>query len=470
MSTAGIVFFVIAATTPMAAMVGTVPLGFGLGTGAGMPPMYLIAGLIMVCFMTGYAAMSRHIVSTGAMYTYIRAGLGRIAGAGAAYLAVLSYVTFTIGAVGAFGYFADMILAIPGVSWAWYSALLIALMAVLGRRRLDVSVRVLAPLLIAEVLIIVVMNIGIAAHKGASALPAISFDPSIAFGTGLAAAVTFAFTSFIGIESAPLYGEEARDPRKSVARAGFWSVILITIFYTLTSWLAVGGIGADNVSARATDEGGELFFGLIGEYTAPLFSYVMAILLMTSFVATAVALQNAASRYIFALGREHLLPAWLGESHPRFGSPARASTVLSLFTAVVVGGFAVAGLDPYHNLAVSMITLATAGIIVLMFGASLAVIAYFAKRRTDRHWWRTVTAPLLAAVGLGVATVLVLGHYSVLTGTDSIAVNGLPWLIPVVLVAGAGRAARLRTHRPAADEALLPVPDAPTSAEQITTR
>ena len=92
---------VIAATTPMAAMVGTVPIGFALGTGAGLPAMYLIAGLIMFAFMTGYAAMSRHIVSTGAMYTYIRAGLGRIPGAGAAYLAVLSYVTFTIGAVGA---------------------------------------------------------------------------------------------------------------------------------------------------------------------------------------------------------------------------------------------------------------------------------------------------------------------------------------------------------------------------------
>ena len=455
LSTWKIVFFVIAATTPMAAMVGTVPLGFALGTGAGMPFMYVLAGLIMLCFISGYAAMSQKIVDAGALYTYIRAGLGRIPGAGAAYLAVLSYITFTIGVIAAFGYFAEFILD-WGISWQWYSAGLLLLVAVLGRRQLDLSVWTLGLLLLAEIVILLVMDVGIGVHKGAAALPAASFSPHIALGTGVAAAVTFAFTSFIGIESAPLYSEEARNPRRSVPRAGLWAVVLVTLFYGLTSWLAVGGVGVDAVQTRAGTEGGGMFFSLTAQYTAPWVTDVMKVLLVTSFIATTVALQNAASRYLFALGREGLLPHWLGERHPKYGSPARASGVLSLISVLVVGAAAVAGLHPYTTLAVSAIGLATAGIMVLLLGASLAVIVYFAKRPAGRHWWRTAMAPAIALVGLGIAVVLVLGHYKYLTGTDSTIINSLPWLIPVGAAVGMGRAVWMRSRRPGAYAAMHP--------------
>jgi amino acid transporter len=60
--------------------------------------------------------------------------------------------------------------------------------------------------------------------------------------------------------SISLYSEEARDPRRSIPRAGYWAVGIITVFYTLTSWLAVGGIGVNHVRAAATSEGGGLFF------------------------------------------------------------------------------------------------------------------------------------------------------------------------------------------------------------------
>jgi amino acid transporter len=464
LSTWKIVLLVIAATTPMAAMVGTVPYGFAVGTGAGMPFMYVLAGLIMLCFISGYAAMSHKIVDTGALYTYIRAALGRIPGAGAAYLAVLSYVTFTIGVIGAFGYFAASILGF-GIAWYWYSATLLLVAALLGRRRLDLSAWTLGLLLVGEIAVLLVLDVAIGAHKGAAALPPVSFSPHVGLGVGLAGAVTFAFTSFIGIESAPLYSEEARDPRRSIAKAGFWSVALITVFYALTSWLAVGGVGVGEVHKRAATEGGMLFFSLAGQYGGPVLTQVMAVLLVTSFIATTVALQNAASRYIFALGRERLLPRWVGERHPKFGSPARASAVLSLVSALAIGASALAGLEPYTTLAASAISLATAGIMVLLLGASLSVVVYFAKRSDGRHWWSTGMAPAIALVGLGGALVLVLGNYKYLTGTDSVVINSLPWLIPVGIAVGVARALWLQARRPEAYAAMHPEFDASDDGE-----
>jgi amino acid transporter len=455
LGTAKIVFFVIAATAPMAAMVGTVPYGFVLGTGAGMPAAYVLAGLIMFCFVAGYAAISRQIVNAGALYAYIRAALGRVPGGAAAWLAVLSYNTVTIGCFAVFGYFANLLLAVPGVTWHWYTAVALVLTALLGRRQIELSARVLGVLICAEILILVVMDFGILAHRGTAALPAVSFAPGTALGPGLGAALTFAFTCFAGIESAALYGEEARDPRRTVARASYWAVVIVAVFYSVTSWLAVGGVGASQVRARAAKDLGDLFFKLNTQYTSSGLTTVMGLLLLTSVLATSVAMHNATSRYMYALGREGLLPRWLGEVHPRFQSPHRASAAQLLLSVLVIGAFALAGLDPCTNLAVSLISLGTVGIMVLLLGTSLAIIVYFARNAGERRrWWSTVTAPVLALTGLGTAIVLVLWNYHNLTGTDSVVVNGLTVLIPLAALAGAARTLWLRARRPDAYQAL----------------
>ncbi|MFF6983730.1 APC family permease [Streptomyces sp. NPDC008343] len=451
-----IVFFVIAATAPMAAMVATVPFGFALGTGPGMPAAYVLAGVTMLCFVSGYAAMSRKIVHAGALYSYIRAGLGRIPGAAAAWLALLSYNVMTVGLIGAFAHFADLIVAAPAVTWHWYAAAVLALVAVLGRRQIEMSAWMLGIVMMAEIAILLVMDIGIVSHRGAEALPAVSFSPDVALGAGIGAALTFAFTSFTGIESAALYGEEARDARRSVSLAVCWSVVIIAVFYGLTSWLAVGGVGPDHVRSRAGEEGGELFFSLNTQYTSAGLTDVMALLLVTSFLASTLAMHNATSRYLYALGRERLLPRWLGVTHTKHGSPHRASAAQSVLAVLLVGGFALAGLDPYMNLATSMVSLGTLGIMVLLLGTSVAVLVYFARHRADRHWWNTTLAPALALGGLGTAMVLILQNYAHLTGTHSTVVNTLPYLIVLAAVVGAARALWLRKHHPHAYRALDP--------------
>lgn len=456
LSTAKIAFFVIAATAPLAAMVGTVPYGYALGTGAGMPAAYFVAGLVMFCFVAGYAAMSRQVVVAGALYAYIRTALGRVPGAAAAYLAVLAYNSLSIGLFGAFGYFADLILDVPGISWHWYTLAALALTAFLGRRRVDVSARMLGVLMIAEIAILLIMDAGILTDRGLQALPTAAVAPDVALGTGVGAALTFAFTSFAGIESAALYSEEARDPRRSVASASYWSVGIVTLFYGLTCWLAVGGIGVDQVRPRASKELGELFFNLNTRYTSKELTAIMAVLLITSVLASCIALHNATSRYLHALGREGLLPRGLSATHPRHGSPHLASATQILLAVVVIGSFALAGLDPYRNLGVSLVSLGTVGIMILLLGTSLAVVVHFARHPGERHWWRTAVAPGVALLGLGAAIVLVLDNYPQLTGTRSLAVNGLTVLLPLVALAGAARALWLRAYRPAVYRALHP--------------
>jgi amino acid transporter len=253
--------------------------------------------------------------------------------------------------------------------------------------------------------------------------------------------------SFIGFESAALYGEETANPRRAVPIATYASVVLIAVYYAVTSWLAVGGIGPDRVTDVANAQLGDLFFGLSDQYLNGAATTVMQVLMCTSLFAAVLSLHSATNRYTYVLGREGVLPRWLGRAHATHGSPHRASLLQTGTTVAVCALFALAGLDPYTNLATSMLGLGTLGIVVLQAAAALSVLGFFA-RRTDRHWWRTVLAPLLGLAGLLYAAVLLVMKFPLVTGTDSAVVNALPWAMGIVALAGIGYGLWLRRNRP----------------------
>jgi amino acid transporter len=450
LSTARIVFLVVAAAAPLAAMVGNVPLALKLGNGPGLPGAFVLATVVLLCFAVGYAAMSRKVVNTGAFYTYVARGLGKPPAVAVAFVAVLSYNALAAGLVGAFGYFGSVVLDGAGfhhVPWLAVSAVGWAITAILGYRSVDVSAKVLAVLMTAEIAILLLLDFGIIHHQGSSALPLHVFAPSTVFSGALGLALMFAFASFIGFESAALYGEESQDPQRSIPRATYASVLIIGTFYTFTTWCIVGGGGVEAASKLKKDDLGTLVLDLNYKYVGPWAHDVMAVFFVTSVLASLLAIHNAASRYMFALGRERLLPPVLGRFHPTRYSPYIASLTQSGINAAVVLAFALAGLDPYLSLAASMIGISTLGIVALQAVAAASIIAFF-WRRHEVDLWRTLIAPTIGAVGLIVAAWLLTTHYAILTGTDSAWVNDLPAVLLLVAAAGVVYALWLRRHEP----------------------
>ena len=451
LTTPRIVFLVVAAAAPMAAMVGTGPLMFAIGDGAATPAMFLLAGVVLLCFSVGYAAMSQHVVNAGGFYTYVGRGLGKVPAVGAALIAVLSYNAITIGLAAGFGYFANIALQQDfsvNVPWQVCAAAGWLAVAVLGYRKVDIGARVLAVLMLAEISILLIFDFAVVSRHGGTALPATSFAPHTIFNSGgsFGIGLMFAFVAYIGFESAALYGEEARDPRRSVPRATYISVCLITVFYGLTTWAAVGAIGADRVQAVAGKQLGGLFFALNTQYVNTFLTQVMTLLLCTSLFASWLALHNASSRYMFALGREGILSRFLGVAHGSHQAPSRASLLQSGVTAVVIAVFAIARANPYLTVSTSMLGLGTIGIVALQAAACFAVIGFF-RHHDERHWWRTLLAPLLGGIGLAAGTVLIAANYGTLTGSTSSVINSLPWLLVLAGFAGAGYALWLRANR-----------------------
>jgi amino acid transporter len=447
-------FFVVAAAGPLLVVAGFAPLAFLIG-GVGAPGAQLVAALVLLLFAVGFTRMALRIRNPGAFYSYIGRSLGRPMGGGAAVLALCAYSVIAIGQLGAFGSFsAGTVSRLTGVDVPWpvFSLLAIAIVAVLGHRRISLSAKVLGIALLAEVAILLVLAVPVLVQGGPEGLNFGSFSPSAVFaGGGTGAMFAVVFGAFIGFESTAIYAEETRDPARTVPRATYLAVGFLGVFYTFMAWIAVVAFGESGIVAAASENPTELFFIATEQYVGHGATVVMELLLITSAFASTLAFHNTTSRYLFTLGREGLLPGRLASVHPRHGSPHVASAVQAAAAVVVVLLFALAGADPYLGLFLLMVGPGILAVIVLQALCAVAIVVYF-RRHAAGHGmsvWATLAAPLASLVGLVVATWLVAINFDLLSGrTDWVNVLLLACL-PVAFAVGVVVTTVLRRRDPA---------------------
>ena len=449
-----LVFFIVAASAPLTAVAGGQAVTYLVTGNKGIPLLFIPLGIVLAIFAVGYAAMSRHVADAGAFYTYVVRGLGRIPGVGAAFVALVAYNAMQLGIYGLFGvamgaFAADKL----GITMEWYWWCLVAggIIGILGVLRIDLNARVLAVLLILEVVVVAVFDFAILADPGPQGLSGAGFNPGNATDSAVGAALVFGVASFVGFESAAIYSEEVKDPQRTVARATFIAVGAVAVFYALSSWLLANAVGPDTI----VDPGGLVEAGfttpdgaapdpttvLIGSGTERLGAFwgdSAALLFATSLFAALLSFHNAVARYFFALGREGVLPAAVARVN-RAGAPAVASMVQTSVAVIVVGLFAILDKDPVLTLFTWLTNLGALGVVLLMAITSFAVVAYFRDRPESKDSpWSTAWAPIIAGFCLLVILVLGIANFNVLiTGATDAPTDSVSIILPIVLF-GAG--------------------------------
>lgn len=455
----GVAFFVISAAAPLTAMAGGAPVAMLLGNGPGVPAAYVVVGLLLLVFSVGYTAMARHHTSTGAFYSYITRGLRQHAGGAAAWVALLGYNAMQIGLYGLFGAAAASFINDQfGVEIPWWVLVFgaMAVIAVLGYRQVDLSVRVLAVFVALEFLVVIVLDLAILFKGGQGGSAPLSFTPfswhSLTTGS-LAIALLFNSASFIGFEATTIYSEEAKDPKRTVPRATYLAVLTIGIFYTVTTWLMVNGQGGDSLVGYLgglTPDPTAFLFVLSDTYVGHTLTTVMSLLFATSVFAALLAFHNAVARYLYALGREGLVPERLGRTHAIHLSPHAGSISQTALAAVVVTVFVVTDQDPVLALFTWLTQLGTLAVLALMSLASFAVLVFFARHRDlDRNLWRTMVAPLVGGVAMAAIAVYAASQFGLLIGKPGSLLSwALPALIVVATVLGVASAQVLKVRSP----------------------
>jgi amino acid transporter len=438
LSTLDIFFLVVAAAAPLAAIAGNGALGVLLGNGVGMPGSYLIAGLVLILFAVGFVRMSPHVRHSGAFYAYVRHGLGASAGGAAAFVAIIVYGMMVVGSAAGFGFFANVFFAENfnlDIPWVIWSALSLVIVALVGYREITLGARMLAVFLTLEVLILAILAVSVFSPASPAHVTYTSFSPATIFGGSFGVGLMFAFVSFLGFESAAIYSEEAREGHRTVSRALIAAVVFIAIFYAISMWSVITAFGDNKVVAAAGENPGTLVFRAFGLYTHPFFTVAVEFLMVTSALAATIALHNAASRYLFSLGREGMLPRVLGSLHPKLQSPHVASLVVTAVTSILVALFALGKADPLMTVLSSTFGLAALGIILLQAATSLSVMVFTWRNREEPGAMSNLLIAILATAGLTAAAVLVIINYSTLTGSLGF-LDYAPWLIPIAAVIG----------------------------------
>lgn len=435
LTTADIVFFVVAAAAPLGATLGAVPAVFAIG-GAGAPGLYLIASAILMFFAIGFAAMSRYVISAGGFAELINRGLGKTAGHAAAGVALLAYICMLSGIYGQFGAFgADLVDTFTGGQSSWQFVVLVgvAMVAIFGYLEIDLSARILGVLLVLEVLIIAIFDIAVLMQTDARNFNFTAFMPTEIFSPGMGVALMFAFACFVGFESTTLYGEEAKKPHRTVPMATYIAIAIIGIFYTFTAWcLGLAYADVDVQNQAATDMVGFVFDAntrFVGEWS----TYLMQFLVITSVFAVLLSFHNALCRYLYSLARSNFLPNKLSKIHDRYRSPYIASATLSVVTSLVLIAFMVGEAHPLDNLFLWMVGLGTLSVLVLQTLGAAAVVGFFYKRGKG-IFFQGIVSPLIGGLGLLSVAYLAVTNFGELSGAQEGLASNLPWVLPIVVI------------------------------------
>lgn len=449
-----ITLLVISAASPLSVVAGGFPIGIMLGNGAGTPALVVTALVLLLMFAAGYTAMATCVTSAGGFYAMVARGLGGTAGGVAAMIAIVGYVTLQFGLYGILGAVtSESLHAQFGLVAPWWVCAFVAMgtVAFFGYRQIDFSARILGCFVIAEYVVVLALDFLILARHGASGINASSFTPAAVASGNPFIGLLFCFAAFIGFEATTIYGEEAKDPKRSIPIATYAALILIGCFYSFSLWCLVLGTGADKVVAviQALDDPTKFLYILSQAYAGEGFTTLLRGMFVMSIYAGLVSFHNSAARYFFSMGREGLLPAALGLTHPVFQSPHRASILQSVLCAMVVGAFAVAGADPVLSLFAWLSNLATVCVLALMVATSVSVAVYFRRDAHGHGAFRILVLPLVSAACLLVVLALAVANFDVLTGASRFLSGGLLLLIPAGAVGGWLAARRLRAREPA---------------------
>ncbi|WP_426003148.1 APC family permease [Paenarthrobacter sp. NyZ202] len=454
-----VTFMIIAASAPLTVLAGGVSTTFAVTGVTGVPLSFLILGGILTLFAVGYAAMSRHVTNAGAFYAYIAQGISRPAGVGASLVALMAYNLMQVGIYGLFGFTVSSLLSARfGIAVPWWIPVVacIAVVGWLGVNRVDLSAKVLGVLVALEFLVVIVYDV-ISLAAAPEGISAATFNPASLFVPGIGAVLSFGIAAFMGFESAAIYGEESKDPKRTVARATFAAVAIIALFYAVSAWAMTVGAGPSAVVATAAANGPDMVFAFLTAHGGVLLSDIAQLLFVTSLFAALVSFHNAVARYFFSLGRERVIPAALSAVRPN-GAPYAGSLAQTAIAVVVTLAFAVGGagsdlgeLYPVLTMFTWLTNSGAMGLVLLMTVVSVAVIGFFRKQPHGASLWVRMVAPGLGFVLLALVFILIVTNFNVLLGQSEStpATFILPLVVLLPGVVGVLWALRLRRSQPA---------------------
>ena len=409
----------VGAMGPVFSAAFVIPLIIGVnaaarGAGTSAPLALLLAGIGTFALGWIVAQYAKRIHAAGSLYDYVSNGLGSTVGAATGWLYYTAEIILASGLgllIG--GFMHDSLM--PGVFgvdggllpiWLWQVIFALGLFLVLYLD-VQISTRVQLALALVSVAVVLIYFISVIVRLGSANDFAKAFDPSPTPDgfTGIMFGVLYGVLVFVGFETAANLAEETVEPKRSIPRAILLSVVLVSIFYMIAAYVEVAGFGFDLAVITSPEVAGAPLFALGapgGEFGSEVILKVLLIVVFLDMLAVYVGTGVAATRGVFAMGRDRRLPAATATVSDRFGTPTGAIVLLMIAQALFIAAnewwpslFALEGLPHYFALFAWGATFGGFALIVVYFLMSIGAIRGLADDPEKGKLWIAIVLGLL---------------------------------------------------------------------------
>ncbi len=299
-------------------------------------------GTVMLLFVAmNLNQFARRSTSAGSMYAYTCRGLGLTAGGIAGWSLIWAYLGISMAGVTGFSIFSEKLLEMVGLSAppivrfafcvaiAWYCAW----------KNVQLSALMMLILEGASMALITVLCLITLGQHG-FAVDTAQFSGKLPM-SSLGLGVVVAIFSLVGFECATAFGDEAKNPLKTIPRAVSLSLVVSGVFFVFVTYTMVQATRGHTPSLDQLDAPLNVMATLAH---MPILQAPLSAAAMVSFFALCLSCLNAGGRVIFAMGRYGLFHASTATAHaanetPHVGVSIMAVIVMLVPSVLVLKGF-----------------------------------------------------------------------------------------------------------------------------------
>lgn len=308
--------------------------------GPGIWLAFLLAGLVFLPGTLSKSELASAMPDNGGAYLYLDRSFGHL-----------------IGTIGGLGLWASFLLksafALIGFSAYMYAVTeyldistnstvlimialaLITFLNILGIKKVKAFQTPILALTVALIVIVCIIQLFDASIDFSRPIDG-AFDVSKNDPGLVAEAAALVFVAYAGIYKAGAIGGEVKNPEKNLHYGMLISLLIITVFYVIVSIVMMASVEGEwwlnNDGAPREDP----IFAFFDAVVSTRVGIALAILAVLTMISGALSGLLAASRFLFAMAKDKLLPDSLSETNNKFETPHWAIILTAVTMAICI--------------------------------------------------------------------------------------------------------------------------------------
>lgn len=383
----------------------------------GMSTLVYIVGFIAIFFTAlSYVRMSNKFPIAGSVYSYVQRGINPHVGFISGWLILLDYCITPALLYVMVANWGTML--VPNSPWYLWVIVFVVFNTFVNIRGISMTRGIDFIIFAVEILaVIAFIALGCNFIMGGGGAGEFNADPLWQPGKVdahfLAAGISIAALNFLGFDGISTLAEETNEPQKNIGRGILIALGIIIVCFVAQTYIA-SLVQPDWQSWSPEHAENAWFYGceMIG---GELFRNIMLIINIVAIgIANIMNAQLAASRLLYSMGRDKVIPSIFGKVHPKYQTPWVGAIFIGAVALVLSLVLTMADLATLVNFG------ALASFIMLNF----AVFWYFFIKEKKRYSFGNIVKYLICP-WLGI---LILGY--VFTGFDVMTyIMGVSWFV-----------------------------------------